>query len=102
MEEVLNFDPPNADVLACVPKDLNVRVPVPPKVDGKATPASAWPSCNLNQNPKISRIDLYQKLLDIYNSERLRWVRYKNDARPHDMSKQDEADAYDGKSAVCL
>ncbi len=49
------------------------------------------------KNKKIPRVDLYQKLLDVYEAERFRWSQFKNDARPQDFSKQDEVNSYDSK-----
>ena len=53
----------------------------------------------LTRLKRLARVDLYQKLLDIYNDEKFRWVQFKNDARPRDFSNQSEVDAYDSKLA---
>lgn len=48
-------------------------------------------------SPLITRINLYQKLLDIFEGETARWVQYKIAARPEDDAKQSEIDAYDSE-----
>ncbi|KAL8796485.1 MAG: hypothetical protein Q9195_001159 [Heterodermia aff. obscurata] len=94
IEEVGNFDPPSDDLLSMIPADMPLAVkpprPFQPKVSDKVKALR-----DTSKNSTIPRVDLYQKLLDIYEAERFRWVQFKFDARPKDFSKQSEVDAYD-------
>lgn len=94
LEELVdNVDPPSSDLLSGVPQNLGLRRGPPQKYN---EPDHAKTFANKSTN-RISRVDLYQKLLDIYNGEKFRWVQFKNDARPKDFSKQSEVDAYDSE-----
>ncbi|KAK3368777.1 hypothetical protein B0H63DRAFT_565407 [Podospora didyma] len=68
-EEVDNFEPPASDLLSMIPADKNLP-PMPERIVGEI-------KHDPRTTPKISRIDLYQKLLDLYETERLRWARAK-------------------------
>ncbi|KAF5689247.1 non-ribosomal peptide synthetase [Fusarium circinatum] len=94
-EKVPNFDPPTTDMLAGVPSDLGLRISKPPQKYLEARSPDFQARTSLVDNPMIPRVDLYQKLLDTYESEKARWVQYKIDARPTDNSEQSELDAYD-------
>ncbi|KAF5682937.1 hypothetical protein FDENT_7458 [Fusarium denticulatum] len=94
-EKVPNFDPPNTDMLAGVPSDLGLQIRKPPQKYLEARSPDFQARTNLIDNPMIPRVDLYQKLLDTYESEKARWVQYKIDARPRDNPEQSEVDAYD-------
>jgi len=106
LEEVVDdFDPPTSDLLDGIPKDIGLRKGPPAKYmePGKApnkVPEKILMASSEGHKSKMSRVDLYQKLLDIYNGEKFRWVQFKNDARPRDFSKQAEVDAYDRKSTA--
>ncbi|RHZ51491.1 hypothetical protein CDV55_100558 [Aspergillus turcosus] len=92
-EEVDNFDPPQTDLLSLIPDDKNL--PRKPQAVKDKLPASVARLRDPEKSPKIPRVDLYQKLLDIYDSERFRWVTFKNDARPDDTADQAKFNAYD-------
>ncbi|KAK4096994.1 hypothetical protein N658DRAFT_527387 [Parathielavia hyrcaniae] len=93
-EEVDNFDPPVTDMLDGLPTELKKRLKSapPPKYEGGKEGLGALGKHDSSKSPKIPRIDLYQKLLDVYESERYRWVKFKNDNRPTDFSKQDHVE----------
>ncbi|KAF5643093.1 hypothetical protein F52700_2808 [Fusarium sp. NRRL 52700] len=94
-EKVSNFDAPTTDMLAVVPSDLGLRINKPPQKYLEARSPDFQARTNLVDNPMIPRVDLYQKLLGTYESEKARWIQYKIDARPRDNSEQSEIDAYD-------
>lgn len=94
-EEVQNFDPPTQDLLSMIPADKDLPQK-PDKPDQKLSD-NTKKLRDSAQTPKIPRIDLYQKLLDIYESERFRWAQYKNDAWPAPDASQDKWNAYDSK-----
>ena len=80
-----------------VPDDLGLPAKKPSKYKHELPPKIKTLRDN-TQAPKIPRVDLYQKLLDVYELERLRWIQFKNDARPADLTKQVEVAAYDRTS----
>ncbi|KAF5577605.1 hypothetical protein FPCIR_12007 [Fusarium pseudocircinatum] len=94
-EKVPNFDPPNTDMLAVIPSDLGLQIRKPPQKYLESRCAEFQARTNLIANSTIPRVDLYQKLLDTYESEKARWVQYKIDARPRNNPEQSELDAYD-------
>ncbi|KAK4221114.1 hypothetical protein QBC38DRAFT_492703 [Podospora fimiseda] len=93
-EEVDNFDPPASDLLSLLPEDKNLPPRPAPIVDKNKSPQVHKLRDPL-QTPKIPRIDLYQKLLDVYESERFRWTDFKNSARPSDDADMSKWSAYD-------
>ncbi len=95
-EKVDNVDPPVSDALDGIPADMGLQVKPPPPKYKSDIPGSTvmWPSTR--QSPTLSRIDLYQKLLDTYTSEKARWDQFKLDARPEKFyNNESEVDAYD-------
>ncbi|RGP79771.1 cytochrome p450 [Fusarium longipes] len=96
-ERVPNFDPPVTDMLSGIPSDLGLRISKPPQKCEESKSAVFQARASVAANPMISRVDLYRKLLDTYESEKARWVQYKNDARPRGDAKQQELDAYDSE-----
>ncbi|KAK2593057.1 hypothetical protein QQS21_009265 [Conoideocrella luteorostrata] len=93
-EEVQNFDPPASDLLSIIPADTNL----PTKPDVIKEKNQSEYTKNLrdpSKTPKIPRMDLYEKLLDVYQAERFRWVQFKNDARPKKDDPQEKWNAYD-------
>ena len=97
-ELVDNFDPPSSDLLSIIPKIDGLRAKNKPAKYEEHLPASVKELRDSSLNKKIPRVDLYQKLLDIYEAEKCRWEQFKIDARPVDFSKQDQVNAYDSKS----
>ncbi len=95
-EEVPNFDPPASDLLSMIPDDKHLP-PKPNKIRETNPNPNIDKLRDSSQTPKISRIDLYQKLLDVYEAERLRWNEYKNSARPKDDDIQEKWNAYDSE-----
>jgi hypothetical protein len=93
-EEVPNFDPPASDLLSLLPDDKNLPEK-PPVIKEKNQSEETRRLRNPKETPNIPRIDLYQKLLDVYEAERFRWAQFKNDARPTSDSVQAKWDAYD-------
>ncbi|UPL04145.1 hypothetical protein LCI18_015079 [Fusarium solani-melongenae] len=93
-EEVPNFDPPASDLLSMIPDDQNLP-PKPKKIREKDPSPNIKKLRDSSQTPNIPRIDLYQKLLDVYEAERFRWAEYKNSARPKDDDNQEKWSAYD-------
>lgn len=81
-------------MLADIPPDLGLKISKPPNrcVDQWSKDFKA--RIDVTANPLISRVDLHQKLLGIYEGEKARWVQYKIDAQPADDFKQPETDAY--------
>ena len=85
-------------MLKGIPSDLGLRIQKPPAKYAEDDSSTTHLLQGPQKQAKIPRIDLYQKLLDVYESERARWVQYKIDARPLDFSMQNEVDAYDRES----
>lgn len=77
-----------------IPANMPLAVKPPPPFQAKVSD-TVRVLRDTTKTSKIPRVDLYQKLLDIYEAERFRWVQFKIDARPTDFSKQAEVDAYD-------
>lgn len=94
-EEVPNFDPPASDLLSIIPDDEHLPSK-PKRIQEKKPSAGMVKLRDPSQTPNIPRIDLYQKLLDAYEKERLRWVEFRNSARPKDDDIQ-KLNAYDSK-----
>ncbi|KAF3913691.1 hypothetical protein AA313_de0202156 [Arthrobotrys entomopaga] len=92
-EKVENFNPPSSDLLKGLPDGM-FKDKVPTKYDDNLNPETKALQ-DLETHPDIPRVDLYQKLLDVYNAEKFRWVQFKNDARPKDFSNQTDVDNYD-------
>jgi hypothetical protein len=89
-EEVDNFDPPTSDLLSMIPDDDESLPKKPDRIEDKKLSDHTKKLRDPKQTPKIPRIDLYQKLLDVYEAERFRWATFKTDARPAqdaDLSK---------------
>ena len=95
-EEVANFDPPASDLLSMIPDDKHLP-PKPDKIREKNPSETMKKLRDVSQTPKIPRIDLYQKLLDVYEAERFRWAEYKNSARPKDDATTEMWNAYDSE-----
>ncbi|KAF7173669.1 hypothetical protein CNMCM6106_007710 [Aspergillus hiratsukae] len=72
-----------------------LNLPRKPQAVKDKLPTSVARLRDPEKSPKIPRVDLYQKLLDIYDSERFRWVTFKNDARPDDTADQAKFNTYD-------
>lgn len=94
-EEVQNFDPPSQDLLSMIPDDA--ALPKKPSQPTEKVSEHTKKLRDPTRTPKIPRIDLYQKLLDLYESERFRWAQFKNDAWPAPNAKQEAWNAYDSK-----
>ncbi|KAI0144854.1 hypothetical protein BJ166DRAFT_596924 [Pestalotiopsis sp. NC0098] len=92
-EQVPNFDPPGSDLLSMISDDEHLP-PKPQKIEEEKPSAGMVKLRDPSQTPNIPRIDLYQKLLDVYETERLRWVEFRNSARPKDDDIQ-KLNAYD-------
>lgn len=95
LQLVLNYDPPDEDILANVPAAFTQYLP------GAATKDTTIPSASAQA--KIPRVDLYQKLVDNYEAQRLRWIAFKTNARPDQTSSAATVDEYNRKmlSAPC-
>ncbi|KAF2836936.1 hypothetical protein M501DRAFT_209220 [Patellaria atrata CBS 101060] len=76
-QKVPNWTPPKDDFL----KDI------PVEYDGHKPPAQSPISVRTTSNVEtLPRVDLYQKLVDAYESERFRWKLFKINARPKNMA----------------
>lgn len=95
-EEVSNFDPPASDLLSMIPDDKDLPEK-PDVIEEKKPSAHTKKLRDPGLTPKIPRIDLYQKLLDVYEAERFRWAKFKNDARPAKDALQTKWDAYESR-----
>lgn len=84
LEEVPNWDPPKEDILEGIPQEWDPSKPAPGESEKKFK--------DVKSAETISRVDLYQKLLDKYETERFRWQNFKVKARPPDMLHAAEAD----------
>ncbi|KAK4124081.1 hypothetical protein N657DRAFT_689697 [Parathielavia appendiculata] len=90
LEEVADWEPPREDLLADIPSDYDEHKPPPPAA---AKPIEGGKTENTIDDAfdsplrTISRVDLYQKILDVYESQRFRWATFKVKARPNDMTK---------------
>jgi hypothetical protein len=86
--------------LSIIPESLKLPQ-VPDAYNEKENEASHVQALrDTKQNPMIPRIDLYQKLLDLYESERLRWEQFKISARPADNAPAAQYFDYDRKLPV--
>lgn len=102
LEEVTDYHPPAEDILANVPAAFKsfVTPSVVPKTSKPAntTPAPVTPAATPLPAKKIPRIDLYQKLVDNYEAQRLRWIAFKSNARPDpNTAPPDTIDDYNRK-----
>ncbi|KAK4120675.1 hypothetical protein N657DRAFT_701401 [Parathielavia appendiculata] len=90
LEEVVDWEPPREDLLADIPSDYDEHKPPPPAA---AKPVEGGNTSNTVDDAfdsplrTISRVDLYQKILDVYESQRFRWATFKVKARHKDMTK---------------
>ncbi|OQE40114.1 hypothetical protein PENCOP_c006G08050 [Penicillium coprophilum] len=97
LEELVDeVDPPHNDILHGVPSDFQKHTPTQQttkiKVNRIQLKAEGEEG---DKKSMMSRIDLYQKLLDVYESERFRWAEFKVNSRPTDYTKRDAVDKYD-------
>ncbi|KAG9041049.1 hypothetical protein FS837_012794 [Tulasnella sp. UAMH 9824] len=86
LELVPNWVAPNEDILKDIPEKWAEHIP---KQQDKA------PKPDITPPEKISRVDLFQKLLSIYEDSRLRWQQLKLQARPQKPADDSEWDLYD-------
>ncbi|KAK4448740.1 hypothetical protein QBC34DRAFT_406655 [Podospora aff. communis PSN243] len=84
LEEVPNWDPPKEDILEGIPKEWDGSKPAHTEPEKKFK--------DVKTAETISRVDLYQKLLDKYETERFRWQNFKVKARPPDLLHAAETD----------
>lgn len=95
LEEVTDWDPPREDLLADIPPEYDEHKPPPPAAAKPVDGGSAGHTIDdAFDSPlqTISRVDLYQKILDVYESQRFRWATFKVKARPKDMAKATPAE----------
>jgi hypothetical protein len=86
-EEVEDWDPPDIDPLADIPSDYDEH-----KIDVKPVAPVTTVQAVADSKPTIPRIDLYQKLLNAYETQRFRWNTFKTRARPKNLNEASAED----------
>ncbi len=90
LEEVSDWEPPREDILADIPEAFDKhKPPIPAAANPDSTNNNARTGDDANpivaSVRSTTRIDLYQKILDVYESQRFRWATFKIIARPANM-----------------
>lgn len=84
-ELVDDFQPPEDDILKDIP--IKYKDVIPPKDKLQRPPVT--PLAGTGAKPdRIARVDLYQKLLNMYEVERFRWAAFKRNARPKEYATE--------------
>ena len=110
-DEVADWNPPKKDLLEDIPEqydeakpkpipqtgiDDNVAVlqPIQSLVLRSAGGQHNKPEPGVTVVKKVARIDLYQKLLNAYESERFRWAEFNRKSRPGEKASAETVDNY--------
>ncbi|KAK5652704.1 hypothetical protein OQA88_10298 [Cercophora sp. LCS_1] len=86
LDEVADWEPPREDILADIPAAFDKhKPPVPAAADPDSKKSPGEDDFMITPVQTTTRIDLYQKILDVYESQRFRWATFKIIARPANM-----------------
>ena len=107
-----DWEPAQTDILGAIPAQYEEQKPkeLPvPRIDSNVTsmerttalvvrnPGAVDRNTTVAAIRKVPRIDLYQKLLNVYETQRFRWAEFKRKSRPGENATAFEIDAYNSE-----